>query len=200
MPAAGALVLLGLSAGAGIGVVARWWMRLITDDPEFSWSGTIFIVLAFAVAGLGHGAWWAVRRAGARRRWSTAARVTAVVLTLPIFTGAGAMMLPTVFGASLATARRDWPRPARAVAAVVALPVPIIIARGLVADGLSLRRSFGALLLAATYVAIVRSVSTAVAPVEDGWRMTRRVRIIVVLGPLALLLLVVVSTFGLRGG
>ncbi|HSP27497.1 MAG TPA: hypothetical protein VLN74_03025, partial [Ilumatobacteraceae bacterium] len=45
------IVLIGPFAGAALGVVARWWMRLISDDPEFTWSGTIFIVLAFTVMG-----------------------------------------------------------------------------------------------------------------------------------------------------
>ena len=55
-------------AGVLIGTVARWWMRLITDEPEFSWNGTIFIVGAFTVAATGHGIAWASRRADLRRR------------------------------------------------------------------------------------------------------------------------------------
>lgn len=35
--------------GLAIGVIARFWMRWISTDPEFSWSGTIFIVGAFAL-------------------------------------------------------------------------------------------------------------------------------------------------------
>ena len=93
---------LGLLAGVALGAIARGWMRLITDDPEFSWSGTIFIVAAFGITGLGHGIAWAARRAGLRRRWSTVARIVGAMLTLPLFVGAGAIMLPTVVGAAMA--------------------------------------------------------------------------------------------------
>jgi hypothetical protein len=35
--------------GLVLGVIARFWMRWISTDPEFSLSGTIFIVGAFAL-------------------------------------------------------------------------------------------------------------------------------------------------------
>jgi hypothetical protein len=40
------IVVVAPFAGAALGVVARCWMRLITEDSEFTWSGTIFIVVA----------------------------------------------------------------------------------------------------------------------------------------------------------
>lgn len=190
-------VLLGSLSGLGLGVVARWWMRLLTEDPDFSWSGTIFIVLAFMVAGSGHGMSWFARRVGARRRWSTAARVTAVALTLPIFTAAGAMMLPTVLGASVASSRSDWPRGARVAAAALAVPVPIVIVIDLAADSVTWRRLFGVLLLAATYTAIVRSLQATVAPLDDGWRMPRRMRVVLAVAASALLVLVATSVVGI---
>ena len=49
------LILLGVLCGAGWGVAARVWMRLISTDPTFTWSGTLFIVGASAFAGLGMG-------------------------------------------------------------------------------------------------------------------------------------------------
>ena len=47
----------GLSAlvGVGLGVVLRIWMRLISDDPEFSWSGTLAIVIVFTLLGVNAG-------------------------------------------------------------------------------------------------------------------------------------------------
>lgn len=196
----GGIVVLGVVAGAGLGAVARGWMRLVSDDPGFSWSGTIFIVLAFTVAGAGHGVARAVRRAGVRRRWSTTARVAAIVLTLPIFTGAGAMMLPTVLGASAAGARRDWPRAVRAVALALAVPAPVVIVGQLAADGLTPRRLLGVLLLVATYAVIVRNVRATLVPVDDGWRMSRRVRLLVTVSAAVLLALVVLSSVGVATG
>src|ERR687898_224194 len=50
----GPVVLLGgLLGGVVWGIDARVWMRFISTDPEFTWSGTLFIVIGFGVAGLG---------------------------------------------------------------------------------------------------------------------------------------------------
>jgi hypothetical protein len=187
----------GPFAGAALGVVARCWMRLISDDPEFSWGGTIFIVLAFTIAGAGHGVAWAVRRAGVRRRWSTTARVAAGVSTLPIFAGAGAMMLPTVFGAAVAGARTDWPRVARLAAGLVAIPVPIIIGADLVDNGITPAVVLGVVLMVATYGVVVRSSYAIVAPITDGWRLPRIVRVVTVVAVAMVVALTVVSAVGL---
>ena len=47
-----------------MGVAARGWMRVIAEDPEFSWSGSIAIVAVFTVAGTLQGLALAVRRRG----------------------------------------------------------------------------------------------------------------------------------------
>jgi hypothetical protein len=41
----------GLFGGLTLGILARAWMRLISDDPQFTWNGTIFIVGGFTVFG-----------------------------------------------------------------------------------------------------------------------------------------------------
>lgn len=191
------IMLVGPFAGTALGVVARCWMRLISDDPEFSWSGTIFIVLAFTVMGAAHGIVWAARRAGARRRWTTVARVVAAVLTLPIFTGAGAIMLPTVFGASVARSRTDWPRAVRALFVVLAIPVPIIIAADLVGNGVTARSVLGAVLMVATYAVIVRSMDAIVAPIDDSWRLRRSVKALTVVATALLVLFAATSAVGI---
>ena len=43
----------GLALGAGWGVLARVWLRMISTNPEFSWSGTLLIIGFSALAGLG---------------------------------------------------------------------------------------------------------------------------------------------------
>lgn len=161
---------IGVVAWVALGFVARWWMRLITDEPEFTWSGTIFIVVAFGVTGVGHSIARVVR-SRARRRWSTVARFAGGVLSLPLFVGAGAMMLPTVVGASLARWRPDWPRTARIVAALLAAPVPAFIVVSVVRERLDAGSALGLALFAGTYVVIVDSMRSVVAPLRDGWRM-----------------------------
>ena len=81
---------LGLFGGAALGIAARAWMRLIADDPEFTWDGTIFIVMAFTIFGFTQSIVAAARRR-TRRRWTlTVARVIGTVGLLPLFVGAGA--------------------------------------------------------------------------------------------------------------
>lgn len=182
------VVLAAPFAGALLGAVARLWMRLITDDPEFTWNGTLFIVLAFALAMTGHALAWAVRQRGARRRWTTLARIVGGLLTMPLFGGAGAVMLPTVAAASLAVWRRDWPRPARVIAAAVAVPIPLWLVGETISAGVTLRRMVGLALMVATYVIVVRTMEAVVAPIPDQWRQPRWLRFtLYVLGGLTVL-------------
>jgi hypothetical protein len=96
---------LGFLYGAAI----RAWMRLVSDNPEFTWEGTIFIVGAFTITftlcGLVSG--------GRARGWKgllLPARAVTLVVALSCFMGAGVVMLPTIVPAALALARTDWPR------------------------------------------------------------------------------------------
>ncbi len=186
------LVPLGVPIGAVIGVIARGWMRLVTDDPEFTWSGTVFIVVAFAIAGIGHAIAWAARASATRRRWSTVARIVAAVLTMPLFTGAGAIMLPTVAAGSMARWRSDWAWPVRLLLTLVAGAMPVIVLIDVFDGGMTGRRLIGSALFVVTYASIVVSMRSIVAPLDDGWRIPRAARIgIAVCAGLALLVIAV---------
>lgn len=90
-------MLRGLAVGAAVGalwgVVARGFMRLLTDDPHFSWSGTLLILALATVAGaclgLVHGA-----RVARRSGWWRLAALPALVL----FAGPGMLLAPAVLG------------------------------------------------------------------------------------------------------
>lgn len=69
----------GLVLGAAWGVAARAWMRLISTDPEFSWSGTLLILMFAAAGGLGMGLISGARASGRRAWWRLSA-----LLALPI--------------------------------------------------------------------------------------------------------------------
>jgi len=177
----------GLLAGLTLGAVARGWMRLLTDDPEFSWSGTIFIVGAFGIAGAGVTLAATARQAGWRRRVTTPIRVIATVLVLPIFGGAGIVMLPT----SALGAFAAW-RPMRsliriALSVVAAIPALLVAIGAAREAGLSVRTGLGVVLFAATYVAVIAALWSIVAPIDDDWRVPRRVR-----GPVLIALALVV--------
>lgn len=167
---------IGLIGGAVGGVVARVWMRWVSTNPEFSWGGTLFIVGAFAVFGLAQANVRASRRRDRSRRHTTVARVAGWVGTMPLFFGAGGMMLPTVMFGSLARWRSDWPRSARAVLAVLAAVVPVLLIVGLVDDfgGLGgVARGVG---LLGVYAAVVGGLAATFRPRLDGWRLPRSAR------------------------
>jgi len=92
---------LGFALGTAWGVLARVWMRLITTDPEFSWSGTLMIVGLSAVLGLGVGVVDAARRTGRTGFWTLV-----VVPGLLLFMSPGMMLAPSFLLGGLAWGQR----------------------------------------------------------------------------------------------
>ncbi|HEX6787276.1 MAG TPA: hypothetical protein VF076_08755 [Acidimicrobiales bacterium] len=177
LPGAIVVLLAGL-AGLAWGVVARLWMRFISTDPEFTWSGTLFIIFGFGIFGLTQGVALAGRRAGWQRPGLTVARVVGGIGMVPIFGGAGALMLPTVLGGGLAWFRTDWSRWVRGVlVAVACLPPVFLFGSGLSEDGWSVKLVVGTLLLLPLYGVIILATRPTLAPQLDGWRLPRLVRI-----------------------
>ena len=169
----------GLVAGLLLGILARAWMRLIATEPEFTWSGTIAIVVGFGIFGLTQGlAWWARRRSHGWRL--SVARLLGVVGMLPLFVAAGAPLAPTVIFGGLAAGRTTWPRAARlALAALAAVPLALV-AVGIVDDHRSspLRAAVGVAGLLALYGLIVAVTAAATfAPRTDGYHLPRGVRL-----------------------
>jgi len=76
---------IGIFFGATLGALARGWMRIISDDPEFSWDGTLLIVGIFTVWGFTQGTVIGVRRITSRRWIVTLARVFGSVGLLALF-------------------------------------------------------------------------------------------------------------------
>ncbi len=188
----------GLFGGLILGVVARAWMRLISDDPQFTWSGTVFIVGGFTVFGFTQSVVAVVRRRGSRRWTLTIVRVVGIIGLLPLFVGAGALMLPTVVAGGLAKARIEWNNIARWICVAVAAVPVLVVGSGLVGSfGWSLHAAAGFVGMIALYTTIVSATRFTFTAQADGWRMKRWVTItmFVVLG---LLLLQFVAGFILR--
>jgi hypothetical protein len=108
----------GALAGAAWGVVARVFMRLLSDDPHFSWAGTLGILGVAAIAGACVGLVRAARIAG-RSAWWRLAALPALVL----FAGPGSLLLPTVVGMAMVLRGRPVVRALGVVLAVVPLVV-----------------------------------------------------------------------------
>lgn len=164
-----------LLSGLALGVISRVWMRLISNDPEFSWGGTVVVVGVFGVSGLGTGI-SSMMSAGGRRS-DRIGRGAGLLLLLPLFGAAGAQMMPTVILGSLSVHRTTWNRWIRVVFGLLALVLPVgIVAEELGADAGSLR-VVGLLMFIATYVALVfmtapifrrRSAGTPSIPTNPG--------------------------------
>jgi hypothetical protein len=164
----------GLALGLVFGVLARVWMRFISTDPEFSWSGTSFIVGAFAVFGLTQGLAGGARRSGWRRPAVTVCRVIGAIGMLGPVGGPGIIMMPTVIFGGLASSRTDWPRSVRWILAVIGVLPVLVMGRFLVADlGVSIRAAAGWIGLIAIYGTVVRAAAATLAPFPDGWRLWR---------------------------
>lgn len=101
--------LAGTAVGTAYGATLRGWMRLITDDPSFTWGGSGYVVGVFAVLGTSAGLATAGRNAGWVARLLVV-RAVGIVLGLGCFVAAGAAMLPTILPAATGLARTDWPR------------------------------------------------------------------------------------------
>lgn len=95
----------GTALGLVTGAVARGFMALLTQDPQFSWSGTGLILGLFAVAGLCLSTVWHLKGRH-RSRWCKLLALPTVLLGF----GPGSFMLPGAVGVALAGGRRWWTR------------------------------------------------------------------------------------------
>ncbi len=115
---------LGALAGFLIGIIARLWMHWISTDPEFSWSGSIFIVIALTLFFTVHSIVFFAVRKGWSSRSILFIRIGAIVFSLPIFGGAGSIMLPTVVAGSLAIWRKSLPKWLRILFGISSFVIP----------------------------------------------------------------------------
>lgn len=150
------LVPVFLVLGLLLGVGARAWMRVISTDPEFTTSGTLFIVLGFSF----FAAMQSVAALAAQWPWRDwprrGARCLGVVGLLPLFTAAGGMMAPAVVFAGLALWHPAWPRAIRWVLALLALANLIAVSLTITSDfGVSWRSLVGICGLVLIYSCIV---------------------------------------------
>ena len=191
---------IGLFGGFALGVIARVWMRFISDKPDFTWSGTLAIVIGFTVFGLVQSAVAIARRRDLRRWKLTIVRVIGGIFMLQLFLAAGSVMLPTVLGAGLASARNDWHRVTRGIWLLVALgPVIFVTSHDLVSPfGWSLRAAIGLLWMLAIYAPIIAATRFVFAQQADGWRLPRWARIAVPLIIAAVLVALILASGGFK--
>ncbi len=123
----GRATLAGAVLGAGWGVLARVFMHFLSDDPQFTWGGTLLILGLSALLGAGlgsvHGA-----RTSRRRRWWRLAPIPGMVL----FGGPGLLLLPAFAGGLVAgpLPSRWWRALARAVGLLVSIGTLVFLSFG----------------------------------------------------------------------
>ena len=198
------VVLAALVKGLVVGVVARAWMRWISTDPEFSWSGSIFIVMAFMIFMVNHSIVKLLRQRFKGRRSVLIIRTGGVIFSLPIFTAAGGMMFPTVALASVATWNPALGKRTRGVLFLLALVIPIRISIDIISDfGWSFATIGRILLFVSIYSVVIFATKPAVSPFRneesDVVKMSKRQKIILVLAILAIGGLFLILTFGISG-
>ena len=115
---------LGLLAGLLWGVAARAWMRTISENPEFSWAGTLSILGVTSLAGIALALLEALRRRGVG-----AVRFALVIPALLMFASPGMAMLPGALLLGLALAARG-PRWLSVVAAWIAQVSTVVLLYG----------------------------------------------------------------------
>ena len=121
------LVLAGVAGGLVWGILARLWMRLISTDPEFTWSGTIMILIVTTLFGLGVGGAAAGR--GSPRRWvRRVTRVLGAMSLVFLSLAAGMILVASVVPATLALTQRRWWKPVRlALLGLSLLPAKVVV-------------------------------------------------------------------------
>ena len=174
----------GVCGGLALGIIARAWMRLIAEEPAFTWSGTIFIVVGFTIFGFTQSIGVIARRRSTRRWVLTTTRAIGTVGLLPLFVGAGAVMLPTIVSGGFAAARPEWRRARWICFLVAAVPV-LLVGNGLVGSfGWSLHTTAGFVSMLAVYATIIRAARSTFSAPTHGRHLHRRLKIVglVVLG------------------
>ncbi len=145
---------LGLARGVAIGVAARTFMRLLSGDPEFTLSGTLFIIGLFTIFGTMQGVVAGTRARNARRRFTAPVRFLGGFSYLILGLGAGIIMAPFLWTMGPALAHREWHRRIRiGLAAVAALNLIGVIAMQMNEEDFRWVHIVAFALLLATYLA-----------------------------------------------
>jgi hypothetical protein len=169
------VLLASFLTGAVLGVVARIWMRFITTHREFSWEGTLLIIIGFGVVFLGQAGVYLGRRSGIRTSGFVALRVLAIITLVPLTGAGGAFAFPIIVFAPLAIVRTGWNRWLRLVLGVLALLDGVFVASTLFSELSVIRAMIGVVWFVVIYGVLVWAVAFSFASRNDP-RFTHVVR------------------------
>ena len=185
----------GLLGGLAWGVFARTWMRFIAVYAEFTWSGTLLIIIGFGIVGLAQSAVYLGRRRSLRRPAMTALRVVGVVMLMPLAFGAGAIAFPTIVLAPLALTQRNWHLWVRRAMGAIALIPMVTISMSIFEDISTGRAVIGSVWVLFIYAVLAWAAHFSLSPQLDGWFAALTLR---VLGSFALAPIAFIAVMGSR--
>lgn len=198
------IILAAVLGGLVLGIVARFWMRWISTDPEFTWSGTIFIILGFAIFATNQAIVFVLRKSTKSRRVTSIIRSAGVLFSLPIFAAAGAIMFPTVALASIAVWQKRMDKKVRLALLAISLVIPIMQIWSIISDfGFNFVTLGRALLFIAIYSVVIYIIKPTVAPFESTESIVkishRRRNVLVAIFIVLITLLFLFFTIGIPG-
>jgi hypothetical protein len=198
-PAAIPALAIGLLGGFALGVIARAWMRLISEDPRFTWTGTISIVGGFTLFGLTQSIVAVARRRTTRWWRLTGVRTIGAVGMIPLFLAAGGLMFPTVIGCGLASARPEWPKAGRVLCLVVAAGPVLFVGIDLIGSfGWSMHTLAGFVMMLGVYATIIWATRFTLAAQHADSPAPPRARMTISLVAALLFLIALVAGGGIK--
>ena len=159
------LIPIGFFGGLLLGVIARLWMRWISTTPEFSWGGTLGIVIGFGIFGMAQaGVHIYVSKRHSKLR-TNLLRSIGVIFSLQLFMAAGAIMFPTVLTGALSAWRREWAGWLRLALLGISITFAALIIKAEILDefGLDIVTVGRILLMIGIYACIIRALKATVS-------------------------------------
>lgn len=198
------LILSGSLGGTVLGVVARLWMRWISTDPEFTWGGTLGIVIAFTTFATTQTTIYVLRRRVMTRRSTYFIRGVGIFLTLPLFTAGGAIMFPTVASISIAVWQSKLDRKVRITLYGIGSIIPILQIKEFISNfGWTVATLGRVSIFLLIYLIVVILLKPTISPFanESTLKKNRWLRVSLIIALIVLMtLLFLFFTIGISGG
>lgn len=178
------IILVAVFGGLVLGIIARLWMRWISTDPEFSWGGTLGIIIAFTMFTTTQATIYVLRRRIKTRRLTLVVRSVGAFFTLPLFTAAGAVMFPTVILASIAVWRKKIDKKVRIALLIISFVIPVIQIKDIGSDFgwnfITLGRSLLFILIYSVVIRLLEPTLTPYVGSDSKVVLTRRLKLILI--------------------
>ena len=178
------IILAAVFGGLVLGIIARLWMRWISTDPEFSWGGTLGIIISFTMFTTTQATVYVLRRRIKTRRLTSVVRSVGAFFTLPLFTAAGAVMFPTVILASIAVWRKKIDKKVRIALLLISFIIPVIQIKDIGSDFgwnfITLGRSLLFILIYSVVIRLLEPTLTPYVGSDSKVVLTKRLKLILI--------------------